>query len=89
MNVALKMILPMVLPKVQKEAAAYAADFLNRRRRQRLGLPEVEEAACPPCPLPAARVARGKALKNVLSVGGSILAGVVLGAGLGGALAKK
>ncbi len=88
MNGVLKIILPIVLPKVQKEAAAYAANYLNRRRRRRLGLPEPEEV-CPPCPVPADRAARGKAVKNILSVSGSIVAGAALGAGLGMALAKK
>jgi len=89
MNLVLRMLWPILLPKLQKEAAAYAADYLNRRRRRRLGLPEPEENICPPCPVPADRAARGKALKNVLSVSGSILAGAALGAGLGAALAKK
>ena len=89
MNKALKMILPMVLPKLQKEAAAYAANYLNRRRRRRLGLPESEEIVCPPCPVPADRAARGKVVKNILALGGSIVAGAALGAGLGAALAKK
>jgi hypothetical protein len=89
MNTVVKMILPMVLPKVQKEAATYAANYLNRRHRRRLGLPEPEEPVCPPCPVPADRAARGKAVKNILSVSGSIVAGAALGAGLGVVLAKK
>ncbi len=89
MNTVVKMILPMVLPKVQKEAATYAANYLNRRHRLRLGLPEPEENVCPPCPVPADRAAGIEALKSVLSLSGSIVAGAALGVGLGMALAKK
>jgi len=89
MKGALKIVLPIVLSKLQKEAAAYAANYLNRRHRRRRGLPEPEEISCPPCPVPADRAAGGKTVKNILSLGGSIVAGVALGAGLGLVLAKK
>jgi len=91
MNTVVRMLLPMVLPRIQKEAATYAADFLNRRHRRRFGIPEPEPDAqtCPPCPVPAERAARIDTVKGLLSVAASIVVGVILGAAVGALVARK
>jgi hypothetical protein len=56
-NFFLLLLWPIIRRLLLKRASEYAADFLNRRREQRLNPPEespeissAEIAGCPPCP---------------------------------------